>query len=305
MKNYLNIDQGLLEQFYNLDNYKVIDVETQNTAKKAILYCTSNALYRTKYYTHPKTLIEEHNKFEWTQSMFKGYDRHIFIRDVFQLWYKSGINNRINSIPALIDLIRELTTGYELTCIGISAGGYIAMLIGAVLNADKVFSLSGQIDILDFVNFYGKPEDESSFPDLSGFSSEYLNIQDIVSASKTEIFYFGSIDFVQDHGNLKLAANNPNIKLFVMNNDKHPMPIERYIIKYLINSDKQKLRKLHLKFQGQLIERVTFSKSLLSYSYYYHKLGYKLQRLFKKIARKIGKISQEQQINTGYQNTAS
>ena len=49
-----------------------------------------------------------------------------------------------NSIDKLIELLKDLTKGYEISTCGNSAGGYMACLIGNILKATRMYDFNGQ-----------------------------------------------------------------------------------------------------------------------------------------------------------------
>ena len=71
----------------------------------------------------------------------------IYYPNIYKQWYVRGINEKINTIDKLIDLLRDLTNGFEVMTVGISAGGYIAALAAAKLNTKKCYDFSGQVSL--------------------------------------------------------------------------------------------------------------------------------------------------------------
>ena len=71
----------------------------------------------------------------------------IFCKDVQLLWYQKGVDQHIHSIPELKDHLERLILDLNvnsITCIGISAGAYAALLFGYFLNADIVHAFGPQ-----------------------------------------------------------------------------------------------------------------------------------------------------------------
>lgn len=71
----------------------------------------------------------------------------IFVKDRSSCWYQQGINTDINTIPLLLDKLKseiEILNPVRITCIGISAGGYAALLFGALLQVDIVHAFGPQ-----------------------------------------------------------------------------------------------------------------------------------------------------------------
>jgi hypothetical protein len=65
----------------------------------------------------------------------------ILLRDRFGVWYHHGINKQIRDFPQLIDHLKAEAARLKpkkIICIGTSAGGYAAMVVGHHLPADYV-----------------------------------------------------------------------------------------------------------------------------------------------------------------------
>ena len=70
----------------------------------------------------------------------------IFVKDMKQFWYQQGIPEA-PSIPALFQKLKDdiaVIQPTEITCIGISAGGYAALLFGSMLDVDLVHAFGPQ-----------------------------------------------------------------------------------------------------------------------------------------------------------------
>ena len=93
--------------------------------------------------------IIKNNRYEWQNiSNDKVFEKKagkiILVRDVHKQWYVEGISEEYNSVDKTVQLLKSLTDGYEIVTVGNSAGGYAAVLFGCLLNAEKVFTRSGQ-----------------------------------------------------------------------------------------------------------------------------------------------------------------
>jgi hypothetical protein len=77
----------------------------------------------------------------------KNAGKLIFVRDIFKSWYVCGISDRYSSIDDMIDFLKEETKGYKVITVGNSAGGYMAVLAGVLLGAERVFNFSGQYSL--------------------------------------------------------------------------------------------------------------------------------------------------------------
>ena len=78
----------------------------------------------------------------------KGFDvDKIFIRDVNQAWYHKGLNGIGNNIEEIADYFKKLIEKYnynKVVCLGNSMGGYAALVIGKLIDADIILSFAPQ-----------------------------------------------------------------------------------------------------------------------------------------------------------------
>ena len=146
--NMSNIEKTLKE-LYQKDNFRIIDTpctRNKETPKRAVIYFSTNDIFKEGAWNDLNHKIIQNDRYEFHRNMLKNVDRHIFVRDLLHLWYLKGINTQINSIPKLAKFLKEQTKGYEVTTIGLSVGGFIAMLIGSLINAKMVICFSGIFD---------------------------------------------------------------------------------------------------------------------------------------------------------------
>lgn len=142
----MSLKDKQLGAYNNLDNYKILTCVGRNAV---VVYFSSHNLF------YPDTLecfekaIYEKDRYEWSHRMIKRASKHIFVRDIYKIWYQKGINAKINSIPKLADFLRQETSGFdEIIMVGSSAGGYAASLFGSLLNADIILDFNGQWEIV-------------------------------------------------------------------------------------------------------------------------------------------------------------
>jgi pimeloyl-ACP methyl ester carboxylesterase len=77
--------------------------------------------------------------------------KRLFVRDLRQAWYHRGVPGHGETVTAVADSLAELLAQHEverLVVTGNSAGGYAALLFGALLGADAVLCFAPQT-ILD------------------------------------------------------------------------------------------------------------------------------------------------------------
>jgi pimeloyl-ACP methyl ester carboxylesterase len=85
--------------------------------------------------------------FEFLAASARLQVRRLFLRDPGGVWYHRGIpglGDRIDIAAASLSAIRDEQGIERLIAIGYSAGGYAALLFGALLGADRVIALEPQ-----------------------------------------------------------------------------------------------------------------------------------------------------------------
>ena len=88
--------------------------------------------------------------FEFMRTLDKYNINKVFIRDFQQAWYTKGIKDYSSNIDETVEYLRELIQlyGREKTIfLGNSAGGFAAVLFGALLNVKEVHAFAPQIFI--------------------------------------------------------------------------------------------------------------------------------------------------------------
>lgn len=141
---------SMVEQAYSKPNCLVFT--TQAKTKKAMIFFSGNGIYfPNDIETFKKVIFVEH-RYEWmniagSPLVKKYFERIIFVRDIYKQWYVTGIDKNTNSIDKVVDLMKRLTDGFEVTTCGNSAGGYMAALVGSLIGAERVFDFSGQFTV--------------------------------------------------------------------------------------------------------------------------------------------------------------
>ena len=95
------------------------------------------------------TISEAHAPppFEFLAASSRVQVRRLFVRDVKRVWYHHGVpglGNRVDVVAKSLRAILDEQGAERVVVIGYSAGGYAALLFGALLSADLVFSLEPQ-----------------------------------------------------------------------------------------------------------------------------------------------------------------
>lgn len=140
----------VINEFKNNDNY-LIEFDKTVAKEYCIVYFSSNGIYYPNDETTFRETIIDKNKYEWYGTRVACGHKHIFIRDIQKQWYIGGINSEINSPNKLFEFLKKETDGYKIIFVGSSAGGFASVIYGQLLNAERIYSLNGQFEILSIL----------------------------------------------------------------------------------------------------------------------------------------------------------
>ena len=167
-----------------------------------------------------------HNRFNYIMQNIKTHK--IFIHDLHNSWYHHKIGYLFTNIEDIIKIIQQLLEGKNyktILCIGASMGGYMALLVGAIIKASHIIAFSPQT-FLDAKN-REKYQDTRWEKALKNISHEYQDLQLVYQNIDTT-----SMD-IQIHyaKNLQLDAlhakhlQNNTIKLISYDTNDHHLAV--------------------------------------------------------------------------------
>lgn len=251
-------------------NYQILTLDPNNN--QCLIYFSSNGLYFPNDAKVFKEVVIEQDRFEWKKNILKSAGKVIFLRDVTKQWYWNGINSTINSIEKLADFLRQETQGFEVTCIGSSAGGYASTLFGILLQAQRVFAFSPQFS-LKFIVSEGHTTKNPTIAKLGVLSEnmKYLELQNLLYENKTPIFHFFPGLSERDIKQADLVAGTTSVHSFKFESAAHGTTCYPINFLDLFSMSNENLIALQSNFDGNLINPLDFSKKvsgiLSTYSY--------------------------------------
>ena len=252
--------EEFIKRFYDTkQNFKVEDNPRAEEPDLAVIYFSSMGLYS------PKSCFRRLNSdyYEFHRNPIRRAGRHIYVRDVCQIFYLNGINAKCNSIEKIIKLLASLTKGYKIITLGISGGGYMAMLAGAKLGAKYVISESGMVDLSGYHdNFPQSPKWVNWKKDES---FKYFDIFQLLKNSKTEVFQIEAAECQADHPNFHKMEKLPDVVFLNVKTAAHGGALDAPALGNLINLPETKLRLLFKKYQGKKVSRTGMNVELLSF----------------------------------------
>ena len=229
--------QKLVDEQFHKDNF-LIDTNSViacHGEKYAAVYCSSNGVFRQDTEEcFQKTIIEKNN-FEWFMNRFPYAEKHIFIRDISKRFYQFGINDRgLNSLEKIAEMIKKETEEYKIVTVGSSSGGMAAIALGKLLNAEFTIAFSPMLKTYkeDTENIEQKLEAKEVFDAI------------IYAKSAVPVFFVYPNGSEWDIYNSSLVKDFENVHFLPIKSDVHGVPINKRLIKKLLNSDKNKLMKI-------------------------------------------------------------
>ena len=218
-----------LDKLYRGDpNFRVINISDK---KICYIFCSSNGLWaNVENFCDFESLKD---RYEWinlskNKRLIKKSGKYIFVRDVFQKSYVDGVNPNINSIDKIIDLLKRETLDYDVITVGTSGGGYLAMILGAMLpNCIRVYSFGGLFSLHSWTG----ANNNFSFENIDAYQkhindynySKYFSIKELVNSfNKLLLHFYGAYHFSDcvQLDEIKDISNS-NIKLIGSKTGRH------------------------------------------------------------------------------------
>lgn len=131
---------------------------------------------------------------------FEKYNKHFYI-DIHQVWYHKGIVGLSTNIEETVIYFKSQIKKYKnVIFLGISAGGYAAILFGSLLNVQKVIAIVPQTYL------HGEEFDER-YTDLQPFLNKKTNYYiygDIEITDKNHIHHFSHCAHIDNAPNIQV-----------------------------------------------------------------------------------------------------
>lgn len=230
--------QDLINEQFHKDNYIIRTENSKQADKYAVVYCSSNGVYKNNTVEDFTKSILQIDNYEWYMTRIPYAEKHIFIRDITKRFYKFGINdNNLTSIEKVAEMIKKETEGYKVITIGSSAGGSAAIILGKMLNADFTLAFS---------------------PLLKNYNSVELP-QEVLEENKTTRAFFDDVEFAKsdipifyiypngsewDIYNSEYLKDFENVRFLPIKSDIHGVPVNKRILKKVLSCDKDTLKKI-------------------------------------------------------------
>lgn len=248
-----------VEEVYQKDNYQIKINNACNNNVCYIFFSSNNIWYPNTEESFRKSFITN-DYYEWTNYLELPAEKVIYVRDIYKSWYVTGINKELNSIDAVIDFLKEQTSGMKIITFGSSAGGYMASLTASLLNAMYCICFSAQFDLTverilgvnPFLKKYSTNEK----------NRKYYDITDIIKNSSTHIFYFMPAYSESDKEQVEKVAGIENVNIIKIASKHHGVPIFKGNLPKLLQMNEDDLISLFNLHEGKIVRMICMSVEL-------------------------------------------
>lgn len=258
MKNEFVLDDtnALIQgQYEQNKNYRM---ENIGNGDKCFIFFSSNGLWVPTEQSVFEEQIIRKDRYEWgkvghTKEILSQAGKIIYVRDIYKQFYVCGINAKVNNIDELCELLKELTRGMKVITCGISSGGYMAVITGIYLQAERIYNFGGQWSLSDidrnmyFTILHAKEQKYN----------KYYNIISLLKENKIPILYFYSAFNEWDIQQIEILLSykeRKNVYCFAMKSDLHGYCLFKSCYKKLLTCDLAKVYKINQKYKdGQEI----------------------------------------------------
>jgi hypothetical protein len=241
------VDSPAVVEAFDTNNYCIEYDESSNCdSDLCVVYFSSNEIY------YPNTLksfeysIIERDRYEWKKNKFPKAAKHIFIRDIRKQWYIGGINSRLNSPSKIAAFLKEETKGFKVYTLGSSAGGYAAILLGSLLQVERVYAFNSQLNLNVIVQNSNALVDPILFDKVNDdLIKPYFDLSNFIRDG-VDYYYFQSCQSkfdVQQFTSISSSTKN-KIKIIRFKTSNHGFPFLRINLPYILAFEKKSLEDL-------------------------------------------------------------
>ncbi|MEM1149131.1 MAG: hypothetical protein AAGI03_01030 [Pseudomonadota bacterium] len=159
------------------------------------------------------------DKFSFTRRTQDLPINRLFLRDNFGLWYQRGLQGVSKDAETTANYLKGFIAkgSYDrVSCLGISAGGYAALLFGAMLDADVVHSISPRsllhpdAEAFSDRNRHGVNVSLQELKELPESTQKFFDLADFLNTSptgaQTRVVHFDPANELDRFHALRLAG---------------------------------------------------------------------------------------------------
>ena len=231
------VSGNLFDKVYSGKNYLIKDKKQNNVEKIAVLYFSSSGIYFPNTEEMFSKAFVENDKYEFGDSELKiKADKEIYIRDIAKQFYITGISQKCPNMDSLIQLLKKETDGYKIITVGSSAGGYAAVLIGYILNAELIYCFSGyfNLEIVDKETWFYIEQYKNDYS-----KNKYYKLENYIKTTKTKLIYFYPTRLSDDvkQAEYLMKYKNDNMAIVGMTSGLHGVCVPKCVVKKLFKNE--------------------------------------------------------------------
>jgi hypothetical protein len=245
----------VVEIFSDRPNYRVAYSGAHSA--KACIYFSSNGIYFPNTAAEFERRIGVEDRFEWTKNLLNAVDKHIFVRDVRKQWYVGGISAELDDVPKVAALLRRETEGMRVTTLGISAGGYAAVLFGCLIGARTTIAINAQFELEYMLRDPARYEGNRLV--MRGGDTgarQWYDLRPLILEHSGAIYYITSTRSGEDVSQAARVADCAAVRTISVDSDVHGVPFYTQNLTTLLNMTDHQLEALP---RGRSMNPVEFS----------------------------------------------
>ena len=236
-----NAPHPLAEEAYRKENYKIV-MHPEANNMECVLYFSSNEVWFPNTEEVFRTAVMEKDRYEWAAKPYRVGKKNIYIRDIYKSWYVRGINERIDSVDALLSWLKEETEGYEVVSVGSASGGYMAVIAGVFLHAKIVYAFSPQFSLYHPAYYDKNPFLQKYRED--GEREKYYDLSSMVNESDTPVVYIYPDGWREDAFQAEKIKERENLIKWGLHHKHHGIVVYKCNLERLLNTELGELKEL-------------------------------------------------------------
>lgn len=251
-------DNKEIYEFYS--THKNYYIEDGNDESDEIwIFFSSHGLYYPTTIENFREKIVVQDYYEWRNishnpAIHKCANKFIYVRDVYKNWCLEGINGIYNTPERLAELLREVVKEKKVVTVGSSAGGTMAIMMGCMLEATRIYAFSPQVSLSRYSMFHTI----NDFDHYKKVLPEYIELKAMINRYKGNLYYFYPNESPEDVDQFEALKDSDIPMFFSINFQEHGLPIYGASLIETLSMPENKLKKLYEKYSNKRVSRERF-----------------------------------------------
>ncbi|MCM1303071.1 MAG: hypothetical protein NC305_08445 [Lachnospiraceae bacterium] len=247
----------LLAEQYKKENIKIsFNAGKAGRGGHCVIYCSSHNIWYPNAEKYFRESILNRDYYEWMKMSYIDSEKDIYLRDIYKSWYVSGVNAKLDSIDNLAEYLEKVVKEYKVITVGISAGGYLAVILGVLLNAERVYAFSAQFDL------NGRELEKNAI--LQKYKNDakkekYYDLVPFIKQSTVPIYYIYPMMNELDAVQKKRVENCSSVRILGLKSKKHGVVILRSNLPDILKMQVQDLDVIFGRFKDRQLTPIEFS----------------------------------------------